>query len=125
MTRGSGEDGRVSPRYSANFLLYHAGKDTFGHAYTRNISEGGCFVETCLPVEKGTEVDVEMYVDLGEKAASLVASARVMWANRTQRNAKLGMGLGFLEMEEDARKLLLRGLEVASAPQLPIPGEPD
>jgi uncharacterized protein (TIGR02266 family) len=114
-------DQRVHQRFDANFLLYFAGTKLFGYAYTRNISAGGCFVETSDPAALGAVFDVEVYLDLGVRAIPMRAPVMVMWCNREARNAKMGMGLRFELLDATASEALQQALAFVAAPQLPLP----
>lgn len=115
-------ENRKQTRYSVTCLLYYAGVKAFGYAYTRNLSEGGCFVETDEPVERGEEFDTEVFFDFGTRVLPMRASAKVMWINSDVQAGRLGMGLLFQRMDVPARDCLDRALEFAAGAQSPLPG---
>jgi len=112
---------RGVPRYTANCLLCFASTEVTGYAYMRNLSAGGCFVETEKPVENGAEFAVEIFLDLGTRAESMCANVSCQWSNDVPASGRLGMGLKFVSMDNASRERLDEGLNIVSQSLAPLP----
>lgn len=97
-------------RYSADFTVFHVGSNTSGRAYTRDISEGGAFLETRDHFEPGTRLDIEVFLDLGDEVCSMCAEAEVVWCSPQKPGERNGMGIRFVSMDEAARGDLRRAI---------------
>lgn len=83
-------------------------KDLF--AYCRNVSEGGLFINTLLPLAIGTEIVIKFKFpyDLSE----FETKARVQWIRKSKsQDHEAGMGLTFIDLLEGDRELLKEHLK--------------
>jgi uncharacterized protein (TIGR02266 family) len=69
---------------------------------TRNVSEGGMFVETALLLPVGSPVRC----DLALEESSIEVFGRIAWSRRRQPLATAGMGIQFVGFEDGARRVL-------------------
>lgn len=69
---------------------------------TRNVSEGGMFVETALLLPVGSPVRCGLALD----HSSIEVIGRIAWSRPRQAWAAAGMGIQFVGFEEEARRLL-------------------
>ncbi len=72
-----------------------------------NVSEGGIFIATELPLGLGTEVHLEFH--LPNQSESIQASGRVVWCGRTETVGGamvLGKGIQFTDCTERCRRHL-------------------
>ena len=98
---------RRQRRYPANFIAFFVGGgNRDGSGYTRNISEGGTFVETKIVFEPNTRLDVEMFLDLGNEVMPIRTQAEVAWCSEQGPRRTSGIGIRFVSMEEAAKQAL-------------------
>lgn len=69
---------------------------------TRNVSEGGMFVETALLLPVGSPVRCDLALD----ESSIEVFGRIAWSRRRQPLAAAGMGIQFVGFEDGARRVL-------------------
>lgn len=69
--------------------------------FTRDINEGGLFIETETPRATGTEV--AMRFNLPGSSDPLQTVGRVAWVRSATTDAPAGMGIEFDELSEDDR----------------------
>ena len=93
-------------RYFANFVVFHVGLNTSGNAYTRNISEGGAFIETKKICAPGTMLQLEIFLDLGNEIHSMHTDAEVMWCSEPGKKTMEGMGLRFISIDKNDEESL-------------------
>ncbi len=77
------------------------------HVSSVNVSEGGIFIATDLPLGLGTEVHLEFHLPNLDEA--IQASGRVVWCGRTETadaGTILGKGIQFMECTERCRRHL-------------------
>jgi uncharacterized protein (TIGR02266 family) len=74
---------------------------------TRNLSEGGMFVETALLLPVGSPVRC----DLALTASSVEVFGRIAWSRPRRPPLAAGMGIQFVGYEERARRLLQEVVE--------------
>ena len=109
-------------RYGANFTIFHVGQRQAGRAYTRDISEGGAFVETQTRLKLGTPLDIELFLDLGDEVESMSAKAEVAWCAPAGSRMLNGMGIRFVSMDDDSRQTLRRAIARLQAAEVEIDG---
>ena len=78
---------------------------------TRNVSEGGMFVETALLLPIGSPVRC----DLALEESSIEVYGRIAWSRARQTFAPAGMGIQFIGCHDSAR-LVLRDVVAAGVP---------
>lgn len=81
-------------------------------AFSRDLSEGGMFIETREPLREGARINVRFHLD--DEGPVVVASAKVCYVVE-----RLGMGVEFLEMFPDDRARVRN--YVSETPVLPTP----
>jgi uncharacterized protein (TIGR02266 family) len=70
--------------------------------FTRDINEGGLFIETEKPSPTGTEV--AMRFNLPGKSEPVQTVGRVMWVRSASPGAPAGMGIEFEDLTPDERQ---------------------
>lgn len=120
-------DQRKTERHRVRFHLVYDDGSSFNAGTVRDVSEGGLFLETALPLPVGTEVRLTPLDPAGE--ALFEVRARVMRSIPYDPNdlnkEPAGMGLQFLDLALDERKQvvdMIRSLEERAAS---FDGEPD
>jgi hypothetical protein len=100
---------RQSDRYSfaATAEVKELGSWTEQVLITRDLSAGGCFVNTTAPLPKGSRIRVR----IEHARAEFTATARV-----TDNVTAEGMGIEFIEMEPSDRAILEKWLGEKSSP---------
>ena len=84
----------------------------FLNAYTRNISAGGMFIRTMYPLPEGTELNMKFAIP--EIKADFSVIAKVVWAAKPENGSdpeESGMGINFMNMNEEKSKILQDYLE--------------
>ena len=105
---------RAHPRLPANLRVRVAQDDPgrFVELHSRNLSQGGMFLQTPQPAAPGTVVRFEVLLSNGERA--LRGTAQVIWTRSPQQAAAQvrppGMGVEFRMLDEPSRALLEREL---------------
>lgn len=91
---------RAHPRIEYHGRCWCESGRTTIYAQLMNVSEGGVFVRTFAPLEKGTRTRIRWSVDAGEVEADAV----VVWTRgRSDGENPPGMGLRFERIDEDGR----------------------
>lgn len=107
-----GAEHRHHRRHSINLVIFHVAMGESGYAYTRNISEGGVFIETRKPLPPGTPLEFELLLDLGDDVRRVCGTAEVAWTSPPVANFACGMGVRFVtladEGERDLREAIAR-----------------
>jgi uncharacterized protein (TIGR02266 family) len=104
------------PRYTVEIQVDCTTRDLFLANRVTNISSGGVFIETQLPIHS----EVDLRFTLTEPLVTIGAKGRVVWNyDMMQGTARLvtGSGIRFTEMEPAHRELLTRYLEKLRRPQ--------
>lgn len=102
---------RLNPRVPLATQIHI--EDVMGLAFSRDVSVGGIFVETKMPCQVGTRMDMRFHLNDG--GPIVIASGEVRYLV-----PKLGMGVAFLELAREDRQRI-EDL-VASTPEvLPDP----
>lgn len=106
-TEHPGENRRY-PRAAVRHKVTYLRLDEFIHAYTRNLSQGGMFVEAGIPYDLGTVLELELSVPTLKDP--LVIRARVIWlitdedAARNPDEIETGMGVEFVHASDEDRR---------------------
>ncbi len=91
---------RFAVRVPANLDVTFEDARGFNKAYLRNISEGGVYVETRLPLEMGGRFELTIQVERPRKTIEL--PVEVVWVNRSPSESsglKRGVGVAFLDLD--------------------------
>ena len=103
----SGFGARTHPRQPKVLSLVYKDRQTFIHAYTANVSNGGLFVKTNKPLEKNFGFMLKL--QLPGLQEPLLIKSQVAWT-RTGSGAgpskPPGMGITFLELSSRDRRIL-------------------
>jgi len=106
------DEKRRSPRLDARTLLVFRERDENGRqelrSETRNLSRNGALLESRIPFEIGTELEIDIH--LPQQNSGLVLKGRVVRLEETSEEtgdrARYHVGVAFLaDTDEDARKL--------------------
>ena len=101
----SGRERRQAPRVEIQLLIAYKNLDQFFLDYTRNISEGGLFIESRFPLEPGTQISLRFELPgLGdglEVQGEVVRSISPLAAS--EHGSRPGMGIRFGALPEAAR----------------------
>lgn len=100
------DERRKYPRYRRRFVIFYTAGKASGSGYTCEIAEGGLFVETTECFDIGTQVDIEIYLDLGDNIVPIRTQAEVVHWGSSQPGVKKGMAFRFVGVSEPARKAL-------------------
>lgn len=110
---GTGRDGptrRKSPRYPVNLRFRWSDGDRSGQAFSRQLAEGGAFLKTDIPFDADEALQVAFA--LPGETSSIRCRARVCYCLRGGRSGRaVGVGLEFVDMEDEDRKRLAVFLE--------------
>ena len=112
------------PRYAVDILVDCSTKDLFLANRVTNISRGGMFIETRLPLD--AEIDLRFRLPGSE--LTFGARGRVVW-NYDMRQGSVhlvaGSGIRFTEMEPEHRAALESCLRELAGPRRPAAGGND
>jgi uncharacterized protein (TIGR02266 family) len=93
------------PRYSVAIQVSCATRDAFLANRITNISRGGVFIETVLPLH----ADVDLTFSLPGSEVTIGAKGRVVWTYDMRKDSfrlRPGSGIRFVEIAEDQRRQL-------------------
>jgi len=96
--------------YNATALMFYAGVSDSGCAYVREFRENGVFVEAKTFAEPGERLQVELYLDCGDEIHIMNCVAQVMGTRVSGPGAIEGVDLEFVDLSEDAQKILKKML---------------
>lgn len=97
-----GADRRRADRRDLLVRVEYSTIDEIFSEFTRDINEGGLFIETEKPRSAGTEV--AMRFNLPGSHEPLHTIGRVVWARSAGGSAPAGMGIEFDELTKDDRE---------------------
>jgi len=109
-----GDDRRRTPRTDLVVRVDYATVDELFSEFTRDINEGGLFIETDKPRENGTEVSMQFHLPGSEEVIQTVG--RVVHTTPGDASGPPGMGIEFEELSSEAREqinALIRALRSA------------
>jgi uncharacterized protein (TIGR02266 family) len=99
---------RRAPRVLVDLEVDYASEENYLFAYITNISATGIFVRTTTPEQPGTQLNLRFSPD---DAGPIEVEGEVIWINPfrpgTPDNLHPGMGIRFLELDDDTRDRLL------------------
>ena len=106
-----GIERRRSERSQLTVRVDYTTVDEVFSEFTRDINEGGLFIETEKPVAPGTEVS--MYFSLPGSSASVQTVGRVVRISTGEDGSQPGMGIEFDDLPSESLRTindLIRGL---------------
>jgi uncharacterized protein (TIGR02266 family) len=95
---------RRSPRAPLVVRVSYATVDALFSEFTRNINEGGVFIETENPPP--AETRVALHFQLPGSQPPIQAHGRVAWVQAASGEEPAGMGVEFDPLGEDARRAI-------------------
>jgi type IV pilus assembly protein PilZ len=108
---------RRSQRAELIVRVDYATVDEIFSEFTRDINEGGLFIETDKPPAVGTEVSMQFALPGGHEAVTTVG--RVVRVSESDDSSPSGMGIEFENLSDEARTRIneiVRGLRAGRAP---------
>ncbi len=112
------QEERQAERHKVRFKLVYDDGNTFNAGMVADVSEGGLFLKTALPLPSGTVVTVTPLDPAGDTLFEVKAKVvRVVPYDPTSTKPA-GMGLKFIDLSDDERKsvvALIRKLEARAA----------
>ena len=79
----SNEERRQHPRFFVRILVDYSASDTFLYDYSSDMSEGGIFIQTKNPLEKGETIDLRFTLPGLDKIFQL--KGEVVWVNQKEK----------------------------------------
>ena len=101
-----GTEQRQSTRHPVRFKIVYDDGSTFNAGTVINISDGGVFLQTAIPLDKGTEIVLTPVDDAGQTFEVRACVVRVIPFEPGGPPA--GMGLQFLGLTEAERDEVVR-----------------
>jgi type IV pilus assembly protein PilZ len=102
-------DRRAAPRVLVDLEVDYGLEDNYLFAYITDISETGIFVRTTTPEQPGTRLNLRFSPD--NETTPIEVEGEVIWVNPyrpgTPDNLHPGMGIRFVELDNDLRDRLL------------------
>jgi len=95
---------RQSPRAPVTVRVDYSTIDALFSEFTRNINEGGLFIESDTPL--ALDEQVQLQFRLPGLADPIKASGRVAWVREAGADGPPGMGIEFENLDKGARALL-------------------
>jgi type IV pilus assembly protein PilZ len=105
---------RRAPRIPVDVKVDYRTVGSFITDYTVNISKGGLFIRTSLPLEIGARVRLRLTLPDGEAPFALDGVVRWIASPRDKEKGSPGMGIEFVDFDEDVKRRLeamVRALE--------------
>ena len=113
MTEKKGPERRKQPRVFVRALVDYESPDTYLYDYSKDLSEGGVFIETQKPLPTGTPVTLRFTLPDIDRVFQV--KGKVAWLNETRPKGgakapklPVGMGVQFEAIEEPDR-VAIRG----------------
>lgn len=100
---GKGRDRRAFARVPAEIWVEESRAGEIYFQRTANVSEGGLFFEQTIPHPRGTVVNLKF----GIPDSSVVIQCRGEVVNLPKTNEGLGMGIMFLDLSEEHKKIII------------------
>ncbi|MBS1150900.1 MAG: hypothetical protein H6Q89_2598 [Myxococcaceae bacterium] len=105
--QGLGEDNRKFGRVPSRLRCWCEGENVTVYARIGNLSEGGLFLRTSTPLERGSRTVVRF----GD--TNIEATAQVVWARSNEgAEGPPGMGLMFVDIDDNRLQQIRRLVEV-------------
>lgn len=99
---GRGEERRKTERTQVVVRVDYSTVDELFSEFTRDINEGGLFIETRDPRPPGTEVS--LHFTLPGEADPVATTGRVVWTTSGEDGRPAGMGVEFEGLASEARE---------------------
>jgi len=116
------EEKRKTPRHNVRFHLVYDDGSSFNAGTVHDVSEGGLFLETAIPLDVGTEVGLTPLGSASETwfevRARVVRKVPYDPDHKSVESFGAGMGLAFIDLDADERKhvvAMIRQLEDEAA----------
>ncbi len=109
-TEAGVSDNRKFERISSRLRCWCEGENITVYARIGNLSEGGIFVRTSTPLERGSKATLRFGADGTE------APARVVWCRNEGQDGPPGMGLVFEELQDSVREVIRRLIDEDRSP---------
>ena len=104
------KDRRSSPRLDVVLKVRFETKEDFQEALIHNISQMGVYLATDAPFDPGYKFLIE--IDLPGNKGQIKGGCEVVWVNQVEaEDYPKGMGVQFIDLSAEDRKLLQESLE--------------
>ena len=121
LSRTSTTAGRKHPRYSVSIKVTFKSKEQFMEEYAKDISKGGLFVATDKPLPMESKIELILSLPEVQKEVKIIAEVVHVFGSEQAKlldNKRVpGMGVQFLEFEDDGRKVLEEYFKFLSKPR--------
>ena len=104
------DENRKTQRVASRLRCWCEGENITVYARIGNLSEGGIFVRTSTPLERGTRATLRFGTD------GVEAPARVVWSRMEGQGGPPGMGLVFEELKEGVLDSIRRLIDEDRSP---------
>lgn len=104
------DENRKFARISSRLRCWCEGENITVYARIENLSEGGIFVRTSTPLERGTRATLRF------GTSGVEAPARVVWSRMEGQGGPPGMGLVFEDLQDGVRDAIRRLIEEDRSP---------
>ena len=101
-----GSENRKAPRLPADVKVDYRTAGSFITDYTRNISRGGIFIRTSLPLEVGEKVRLRLTLPDGDAPFALDGIVKWVSTLRDRDKHPPGMGIEFTEFTDEVKAKL-------------------
>ncbi len=120
MARTTATIGRKFPRYSTSIKVVFKSKEQFIEEYAKDISKGGIFVATESPLPLESKIELILYLPGSSKEVRIVGEVVHVFGSEQAKlldNKRVpGMGVQFIEFEDDGQKVLEEYFKSLSTP---------
>jgi len=101
---------RKNPRVMVRALVDYESQDTFIYDHSRDLSEGGVFIQTDKPLQIGEELKLKFSLPDIEKVFEI--KGEVIWASSKDSDDNMkGMGIGFKDIQDEDKRLIQEYIE--------------
>lgn len=111
---GSDDNTRSDPRHVAEVKVDYRSAGSFMTDYAANISKGGIFIKTSLPLPVGERVRLRLTLPGGDAPFALDGVVKWVSTLRDKDKPMAGMGVEFVNFDDEIReklKALVRAYE--------------
>lgn len=101
---------RARPRALIRVLVDYESSGTYLYDYSNDLSEGGLFIETEQPLQKGSKLNLRFTLPNLDKVFEI--TGKVAWVNQVPKHdskpvkGRPGMGVQFVNMEAEDKAAL-------------------
>ena len=114
---------REKARYGVDLAVTVNSEHNFYAGFAKNLSEGGIFVATHIVHPVGTQFDLSIHLDDGDKRV-VRGVGEVRWVRILDGDLPAGLGIQFTAIEEDGQERIERFL-ARRAPMVVEDGSPE